>query len=81
MKRCVWDGGPIIRKTVTQWVCGTCGLPYGSGLMQNRDDWRTFRRRAKAAIAIERQTKTDAQIRPLLGATLVAILKAMEAGR
>lgn len=77
-KRCVWDGGPIHRKTISQWVCGTCGLPYGRILMTDQATWKEFRRRAKAAIDAERMNAAPGQdVRPMIGVTLAAVVKGM----
>lgn len=79
MKRCVWDGGMLHRKTESRWTCGKCGMHYGFGLMTNKDAWKEFRRRATAAIAAERATgKPDFVIRPDIGATLAAIMQQMK---
>ena len=73
-KRCVFDGGFLIRRTQTQWRCGQCGLPYGKGLMQDKEAWHEFRRKAKLVLGIERLTKTDEEIRPMLGVLLSGVI-------
>ena len=77
MKKCVFDGAPITRVSATQWKCGGCGLPYGAVLMTDKDVWKEFRRRALPVIESLRDDNTDADIRPLLGVVLTAVLKEM----
>lgn len=81
-KRCVWDGGPLNQKTATQWVCGTCGLPYGVVLMTDKEAWKEFRRRARRAIEAERmQAQPGDDLRPMIGVTLAHVVEGMAGWR
>ncbi len=76
-KRCVWDGGPLQQKTVTRWVCGTCGLSYARDLIGDKTAWKEFRRRARAAIDAEKLQRPGEDLRPMIGVTLAAVLEGM----
>ena len=76
-KRCVWDGGPLLSKTVTRWQCGTCGLSYAIDLIGDKAAWKEFRRRARAAIAAEQLKHPNEDLRPMIGVTLASVLEGM----